>query len=373
MSKILKKDRKQYEVRDKVQQIERQFEVLRTVLAIAIAMVIVLVIIAFVSSEPLTAIRTLLIGPLTNMRQLGNVITLMIPLTFTGLALTVVFKSKRFNLASDSAFYLGSLIAAYVGIFSTLPPLVTIIIALVGGAVGGFILGWIPAILNRKFGAGELVTSLMLNYITGFFVLYVFNNVIRNPQQNSLMSYPLPEGVNLGNFFNLGITKVHWGLLIALIVVLIAYLVVYKTKWGYALRTTGLNEKFAHYTGLNTAKIVLLAQVIGTGIAGLGGAVEMLGNHKTFRWTASPGYGFDGVIIATLARNNPVFIPVAAFFLAYIRIGADMVNFASDVPAEIISVVQATIILLIAAQSFLGKWKQRRIVQATMETQIEEA
>ncbi len=373
MTQKVSKDKKQYDVRRRVQQIEGQFEVLRTIMAIAIAMLIVLVIIGFVSESPLSAIRTLLIGPLTNIRQLGNVIVLMIPLIFTGLALTVVFKSQRFNLASDSAFYLGSLIAAYVGIFSPLSPVLTIILALLGGMLGGFILGWIPAVLNKRFGAGELVTSLMLNYVIGFLVLYIFNNIIRNPDQNTLMSYNMPEGVNLGSMFSMGRTNVHWGLLIAILVGVIAYTVVYKTKWGYALRATGLNEKFARYTGLNTTKVVLLAQVFGTGIAGLGGAVEMLGNHRTFRWAASPGYGFDGVILATLARNNPIYIPFAAFFLAYIRIGADMVNFSSDVPAEIISVVQATIILLIAAQSFLGKWKQDRIVKATMEAQKEEA
>lgn len=364
-----KKEKQPVDMRKRVRQIESQFEALRTVMAIAIAMVIVLGIIALVSDNPLTAIRILLIGPLTNIRQLGNVIVLMIPLTFTGLALTVVFKSQRFNLASDSAFYLGSLIAAYVGIFSPFPAIVTILLAMFGGMIGGFILGYIPAVLNKRFGAGELVTSLMMNYVIGFLVLYLFNNVIRDPNQNTLMSYPLGEGVGLGSMFKMGRTNVHWGLLVAILVVLIAYTVIYKTKWGYSLRSTGLNEKFARYTGLNTGKIVLLAQVVGTGIAGLGGAVEMLGNHRTFRWAASPGYGFDGVILATLARSNPIYIPFASFFLAYIRIGADMVNFSSDVPAEIISVVQATIILLIAAQSFLGKWKQRRIVAASMETQ----
>ena len=363
------KEEKQFDVRRRVQQIEGQFEVLRTVMAIGIAMAIVLGIIALVSDSPLTAIRILLIGPLTNIRQLGNVLVMMIPLTFTGLALTVVFKSQRFNLASDSAFYLGSLIAVFVSLNSPLPPFLTIIVALIGGMLGGFLLGWIPAVLNRKFGAGELVTSLMLNYVVGFFVLYVFNNVIRDPNQNTLMSFPLPEGVNLGTMFKMGRTTIHWGIVIGLVMAVLAYIVMFKTKWGYALRSTGLNERFARYTGLNTGLVVLLAQVFGTGIAGLGGAVEMLGNHRTFRWATSPGYGFDGVILATLARINPIFIPFAAFFLAYIRIGADMVNYASDVPAEIISVVQAAIILLIAAQSFLGKWKQRRIVEATKEAQ----
>lgn len=357
----------QFEIRKKVTQIEGRFEVLRTVLAVGIAMVIVLAVIALVSKQPFTAIRTLLIGPLTNPRQFGNVLVLMIPLMFTGLALTIVFKSERFNLVADSAFYLGSLIAVFIGIFSSLPPLLTVLLALVMGGVGGMFLGYIPATLRKRFGANELVTSLMLNYVVGYFVLYVFSNIVRDPSQNTQMSYPLPDGVNLGSMFTLGRTNIHWGMVIGLLLSVVAYLVMFKTKWGYSLRATGLNEKFAKYTGLDTAKVVLMAQVIGTGVAGLGGAVEMLGNHRTFKWATSQHYGFDGVILAALSRNNPRYVPFAAFFLAYIRIGADMVNLTSDVPAEIISVVQATIILLIAAKSFLSKWKQREIVKATVE------
>lgn len=363
----MSEQKKQVDVRQKVTRIEGQFEVLRTIMAVAIAMAIVLVIMAFVSETPGEAVTTLLIGPLTSARQFGNVLVLMIPLTFTGLALTIVFKSQRFNLASDSAFYLGSLIAAYVGINSTLPGFATVLIALVMGTLGGMLLGYIPAILRRRFGANELVSSLMLNYVVGYFVLYVYGNIIRNPDSNAIASYPLQDDVSLGSMFNLGMTNVHWGLLIGLVLAVLAYVVIYRTRWGYALRATGLNEKFAKYTGISTSLVVLVAQVVGTGIAGLGGAVEMLGNHRTFRWAISPGYGFDGVILATLARNNPIYIPFAAFFLAYIRIGADMVNFRTDVPAEIISIVQATIIILIAAQSFLSEWKQRRIVKATME------
>lgn len=359
------------DVRREIRKIESRFEILRTILTLLISLAIIIVIIALVSDNPLDAVKTLLTGPLTSMRRFSNVIELMIPLSFTGLALTVVFTTKRYNLSANSAFYMGAMMATIVGIFSPLPPFLTVIVALIAGFLVGAVIGGVPAVLSEKYRANVLVISLMLNYLVGFFVKYLFNYVVRDPGRSSQESYPLPEGVNLGTLIPK--TRIHFGLFIMLAVVIIAYYVFYKTKWGYTLRTVGSNEKFAKYTGIEVSKVVILAQIIGTGIAGLGGSVEMLGIYSSFMWNEAPGFGFDGVIIATLARQNPRSIPFAAFFLAYVRTGADILNRTSNVPAEIISIVQATIILLIAAQSFLSTWKEKEIVKVSqVETKVKE-
>lgn len=359
-----------YDVRSRVQKIERRFDLYRTGLAVLIALVIVLAIIALISTQPLEAIQLLLYGPLTSLRRFGNVIELMIPLIFTGLAITLTFKTNRFNLIAEGTFFLGAMLAAIVAIFSPWPFAINLLLIMVGTFVIGGAIGFIPAILNFKFGASELVTSLMLNYILGYGVNYLMNYVVRDPRSSNLQSYRIQSGQSLPNIVD-G-TRIHAGLFLALVLVLLVYLLIYKTPWGFALRTTGLNEKFSRYVGVNVVGVIIMAQVIGAGIAGLGGAVEMLGIYNTFRWTASPGYGFDGVIIATLARNNPLYVPLAAFFLAYIRIGADILNRSTDIPAEIIAVVQATIILLIAAQAFLSHWKQAAIVKAAQAAQVQE-
>ncbi len=358
--------KRQDATRRKIKRIETRFEMYRTALAILIAMGLVLAVISLVSSNPLEAIRLLLIGPFTNIRQFGNVILTMIPILFTGLAITIVFKTNRFNLAVDGAFFLGMMVAVSIGIISPFSSLITIILALFSGAVVGAILGFIPAILNKVAKTSELVISLMQNYVVGHLVLYLFITLFRNKDSTALETYPMKKGVNLGVLFKFGRINIHYGLVIGLILVLIAYFVIYRTKWGYALRASGVNERFAKYAGINTATIVILTQVVGTALAGFGGAVEMLGRYTTFKLQKSPGYGFDGILLAILAKSNPIFIPVSAFFLAYIRIGADMVNFATDVPSEVIYLVQATIILLISAKSFLNTWKQRSVVKETI-------
>ncbi len=343
--------------------LQTRFEILRTFVAIGVALGIVLVLVFLVSDEPFEAIFALLVGPLTSVKRFANVIEMMIPLTFTGLAISIVFKTKRYNLAADSAFFIGSMVALLVGLFLKTPPIVTVFVALVASFIVGGLVGYIPAIIHNRFGANELVTSLMLNYVVGFFVNYIFNYHVRDPQKSSLQSFPLPAGVSLPVF--IPGTRIHMGFVIMVVLVIVTWFVMYRTKWGYELRATGSNEKFAKYAGIKVGFVVIAAQVIGTGIAGLGGAVEMLGLHRTFRWTSSPGYGFDGVIMATLARGNPALIPFAAFFLAYVRVGADILNRTTSLPAEIVSIIQATIILLVAAQAFLGKMRHRSIVKQT--------
>lgn len=353
------------DLRKEVRKVENRFEVLRTVLALIISLIIILAIIFIVDDKPLDAIKTLLFGPLSSFRRFGNVIELMVPLTFTGLALTIVFTTNRFNLAADGAFYMGSIIAVFIGLNFPGPPALRVVVAILAGFLTGAIIGLIPALLDYKFKADVLVTSLMLNYVVEFFVNYIFNYSIRDPGASARQSLPLPEGVNLGRMF--AGTRIHYGLIIMVILVVVTALVFYKTKRGFTLRAVGSNERFAKYIGINVPIVVVVAQAIGTGIAGLGGAVEILGKYKVFLWNASPGLGFDGVIIATLARLNPKYVPLAAFFLAYVRTGADILNRSSAVPAEIISIVQATIILLIASKSFLAKRQEKAIIKVTEE------
>ena len=235
--------------RKKVKGIEARFEAYRTALAILISVGLVLLVISLVSSSPFEAIRLLLIGPLTNIRQFGYVILTMIPILFTGLAILVVFKSNRFNLAVDGAFYLSMIVAAAIGIKSTLPAPITIILALLAGIIVGAFLGFIPSILNKVAGTSELVVSLMQNYIVGHFVLYLFINVLRDKNSTLLETEAMKKGVNLGTLLKFGRVNIHYGLVIVVLLIVIAYIFLYHTKWGYALRSTGINERFAKYTG----------------------------------------------------------------------------------------------------------------------------
>jgi simple sugar transport system permease protein len=338
---------------------QRLFEIGRTALAIAIALAIALVIVLAVSEEPGEALSKFLLGPLDSLRHIGNVIELMIPLTFTGIAISVMFSAAQFNLGAEGGFFIGAIGASFVAINFNLPPVIHPIAAILfGGLVGSLFCG-IPAALKVRWGASELVSSLMFNYIALFFGLFLINYVMRDVNAGAMVSHQFKVTALLAKLVPK--TRISFGLFVAILLVAAAALFMQKTRWGYRIRLTGANADFARYSGIDTNAVVLYSQVIGGFIAGIGGSIEVLGMYTRFSWQALPGYGWDGVIVAILARNNPLFVPVAAFFLAYLRIGADIMSRYSDVPNEFVALIQGTIIILIAASSFLEKFRHRLV------------
>lgn len=341
------------------------FDALRTLLAILIALVVSTIIIFFTSETPILSLQNFLFGPLQRLKYFSYVLEMMIPLTFTGLGLSIIYSSKNFSLIADGCFYMGAVIASFIGIKVAAPMGIHPVIAMVVAGFFGGLIGMLPGVIKIKWKANELVTSLMFNYIFYFLGLYIVNYYLRDPQASVFASYKFQSTFTLGKI--LPGTRLHFGFIIALVTIVIAYIYLYKTKWGYAIRTVGNNHHFAEYSGINTAKVIISSQFFAGVIMGMGGAIEMSGMYKRFLWDVTPSYAWDGVIVALLSRNNPKFVPLAAFFLSYLRIGADMMSRRADVDNEIIAIIQAIMILLISAERFLAFWKQRQENKAAKE------
>ncbi len=343
-----------------------KLSILRTTVAILIALGISFLIIFIVSDEPGVAISTLLFGPLQKVRNFSNVIELMIPLMFTGVGVCIMFTANQINLAGEGAFHVGGLVATAVALNFILPKGIHPMVAILLAGIAGSIITMIPALMKVKTTANELVSSLMMNYLVLYVSNFILMKFLRDPKMGS-GSYLLAGNSKLAVLFP-G-TRIHTGLFIALLVVAFGYWFLYKTKLGYELRLTGENEKFARYSGVNIVKVVLVSQLIGGFIAGIGGGVEMLSPmYSRFTWTALLGYGWDAIIISTLSKKNPMYVPLSAFFLAYLRTGAFLMSSASDVPVEIVSIVQGVIILLIVADQFLSKYRYKIIAKEAKST-----
>jgi simple sugar transport system permease protein len=336
---------------------QRLFEVYRTALAILIALLIALVIILLVSDAPGKALLLFLTGPVDSLRHFGNVLELMVPLLFTGLAVSVMFSASQFNLGAEGAFFFGAIGASFIAVNWVLPPVIHPIIAILWGGVIGAVFCGIPGLLKVKWGSSELVSSLMFNYIAFFFGLYLINYFLRDVNAGAMVSYPFAKSAKLIKIIPK--TRVHFGIIIAAATVALSALFLFRTRWGYRIRVIGRNIRFARYTGINTGYAIILSQVIGGFIAGVGGSIEVLGLYRRFSWQILPGYGWTGVIVAILARNNPAYVPIAAFFLAYLRIGADIMSRSTDVQNEFVAIIQGVIILLIAAESFLATYRHK--------------
>lgn len=341
---------------------EKKFNLIRTFVAVFISLIVGFLIILFVSAEPLSTIFYFIAGPLVKVRYLGNVIELAIPLIFSGLATAILFQTNLFNLGAEGIYYFSGLLAAIIGIHFTLPVFLHPLTAIVAGSISGILVMFIIGVFKAKWDASELVMSLMFNSILYGIGLYILNYYFRDVDVPAgLMSYKLQESVLL-NAIIPG-TRIHTGVIIALLTVWLVQIFLYRTKWGYEIRMTGINQDFARYTGMNTTKVIILSSVVSGAIAGMGGSIEIIGMYDRFRWASLPGLGFDGALVAMLADNKPVNVIFSAVFLAYIRIGADLMARMTNVPAEMVAIMQAVIILLISGEKFLQKYRQKMLLR----------
>ena len=358
------------------------FSLLRGLAAILLALAVAAIFIFLSSDEPLTALKYMLLGPVVSFKATGNefntisfltILAAMIPTIFSGLAVCVMFSANQFNLAGEGAIMLGGFVGALLGIYLNLNTGLHQVLCVLAGAVAGGLIMLIPAVLKVKLGASEMVTSLMMNYVVMFVILHFLNFVFADRSKGATQTFPFLESAKIPEIVANG-TKLTWGFVIALVFVVIIALFMYRTKWGYAIRMIGINQSFAKYSGMQVGSIIILSQVIGGVLAGMGGSIEVLGRFNTFLWRELPGYGWLGITIAILAKNNPIFVPFAAFFIAYLNKGCVLMSTYSDVPSEMIDIIQAAIFLFFAAEQFLAKYRQRIVVRnAQRDLALQEA
>ncbi len=351
-------------------QIEKRFNVLRTTIAVMISLVIAFILIVSVSSQPATDMFSFLFGPLTSFDRFLLMIEKCIPLLFTGVAVCLMYSCGQINLSAEGAFFMGAFvctpIAIQVGIPAGLHPILCILLA---GLAGAVICG-IPAIMHVKLGVLTVVASLMINYVALYLGLYFILNKYRDPAAGYEASYEFAETALLPSIFRGA--NITIGLLIGILVVVGGYILLYKSSFGYSIRMIGQNRNFAKYSGMKVGAAIIGIQLLAGFIAGSGGAIEVLGMYNRFKYTGLTGHGWDGVMIAVLSRNNPRNVPFAVLFLAYIRMSADVLSRTSDVPTEVVSIIQAVVIIFVAAESFLSGWEHRSIVKSSQKAALAE-
>lgn len=354
-----------------IETIESRFSIIRTMVGVGISLLIALILIAAVSGNPIEALMGFLIGPLTSVNRAGNVVEKIIPLLFTGTAVCLVFSSGQISLCIEGIFYICGIacaaVATQAGITYGLHPILCFLAA---GLLGAVICA-IPALMYIKFDTMTVVSSLMINFICLYIGKYLMHYLLKDPSAGFDGSYKYLDTARLPRLFPK--TSIHAGIFLAIITVIVGYCLLYRSPWGYGVRMTGLNAKFSKYQGINVSRMILTASMAGGFLAGMGGAVEQLGMYRRFSYDGLSGHGWNGIMIAVLAQNNPKYVPLAALFVAYISTGADVVNRTCDVPIEIINIVQSIIIMFVAAERFLSGWKQRKIVEASQAEQIKKA
>ena len=340
------------------------FYLMRLMVAIGISFVIIAVIVLSVSGNPMNALNKLFLGPAATPRSFIDVLSYMIPLVFTGLAMNIALKSGLFNMGADGSFYMGAVVSSIMAVLWTLPGgLFQLVIVILAALLGGCI-NIIPALIRRYMGANEVVISLMFNFVFFFFGLFLMQRTVLDTTTGN-QSLPFNEAAKIPKVFPQ--YTLHWGIVVMLAMVAVMYFIVERSNFGYQLRITGLNRNFARYSGVKVGVIVLVSQFIGGMLAGMGGSIQMLGMFNRFNWNLQVMYVWDGMLVNILAGGKPAYVPVAAFFLSYLRIGADVMARNSDVDSTLISIIQGVIILLVSSERFLYGMKRRRDERLALE------
>jgi simple sugar transport system permease protein len=340
---------------------------LATLILIAIALLIGAGAIALTGQSPLVALQELIAGAIGTRTNIAAMLTRSIPIIITGLAALMALRAGIFNLGMEGQMVLGALTcAAVANALSGFPPLILLPLVIVSGCLAGGMWALLAGWWQTQFKVPAVVTTLLLNYIAIQFAAYLANFPLRDLSGGAAVAQTpmIPEAIRIGIL--LPGTRLHWGVLVIIVLPVLLRLFLERTRLGYELRMVGLNALFARYGGINSPRTVLWAMFSSGAIAALAGVVQVL--SVDFRYidgsAVAAGFAWTGFIAAILAQSNPLLVVLSGIFLGGLEVGAAGMQRNTQIPLQIADVVQAGIIFMIAVRerlfSVVQGWLSRR-------------
>jgi len=305
----------------------------------------------------------LLQGAFGSVFALSETLTRAIPLMLTGLAATVAFKARLFNIGAEGQLYVGALAAVAVGGLHggtglALPPALLFVLMMLAAALAGALLLLGPALLKARLGVDEVVTTLLLNFIVLLLVSLMLDGPMKDP---TAMGWP--QSVALMDTLELSKlipqTRLHTGLLWACALAVGLWALMKYTVLGFDLRAVGANARAAAFAGVPVTRTVVLVAMLSGALAGLAGAIEVAGRTSYLTLDMSPGYGYSGIVIAMLAALHPLGVVAASVFVAGVLVGADSMSRAVGVPTYIADVIVAASLISVLVATLLTQYKVR--------------
>jgi len=279
------------------------------------------------------------------------------PYIFAGLSVALGFRCGLFNIGAEGQFFIGALCSAFVGYsIRGLPFYIHLPLALLGGALGGAVWGMIPGYLKARFGAHEVVNTIMMNWIA-----FRLSDFLLNGPMKASGFRPVTPNVQvtaeLPRFFPDPL-RLNWGFILALIMAYVVYWFLFKTTLGFEIRSVGANPDAAKYAGMSIVKNLVLVMALAGGLAGLAGSSQVLGVDHWVGQGFSAGYGFDSIALALLGKSHPLGVVIAALLFGFLRSGATRMQSMAGIPIDIISIIQGLIIIFVAAPDII-RWLYR--------------
>jgi general nucleoside transport system permease protein len=331
-------------------------------IAIGLTLVTMAVLFAILGKNPITALGVYFLDPLTDSYSLIEIAVKATPLVMIGVGLSLCYIANVWNIGAEGQFLIGAVCGSWIAVKTqgtdagawVLPAM------LVAGAVGGALYALIPAICKVRFGASEILTSLMLVYIAELFLDYLVRGPWRDPNGFNFPTTAEFDPVATVPLLIEG-SRLHLGAVIALIVVMVATVMLGRTIMGFEIRVVGAAPRAARFAGFDSNRLVIVTFLISGALAGLAGIIEVAGPVGHLQPGISPGYGFTAIIVAFLGRLNPVGILIAGLFLALTFIGGEQAQIAMKVPLDLTKVFQGILLFYVLACDSLILYRIRLV------------
>lgn len=308
--------------------------------------------------NPVTIIQALQSGNATDIRfALNPLLESLVkstPYIFAGLACALAFRAGLFNIGVEGQLFIGAAAATFVGYsIKGLPSYIHMPLAILAGAVAGALWAIIPGLLKAWTGGHEVINCIMMNYIAYRLTTYLLTGPMTRPGGGGMPLSPMIEkSAYIPQFFQSPI-RFHLGFFIALAFAVLVWWILFKTTWGLNLRTVGTNPRAAKYAGLNITKTIIVGMAMSGALAGLAGANEILAVNHSMAIGLSSGYGFDSIALALLGNSHPFGVVLAALLFGVLKNGATRMMVVSSIPIDIVTIIQALILIFIAAPAII--------------------
>ncbi|WP_199221299.1 ABC transporter permease [Maritimibacter sp. 55A14] len=331
------------------------------VLAALVSLLLAAIPLALAGADVLAAFRLMWSGVFGSPFAFTETLTRATPLILTGLAAALAFRAKLWNIGGEGQLYLGALAAVALGSGAiSAPPAVMIPLVLLAGAAAGAAGMAVPAFLKVRFGADEVVTTLLLNFVILLFVQMMLEGPLQDPMGMGWpQSAPVIEKATLPQLMDR--MRVHAGLLIGLGLAVLFHILLTRTTWGMKMRAVGENAPAARHAGIPVTRTLMGAALISGGLAGLAGVGEVAGLKGYLTADLSPGYGYAGIVVAMLARLSPLGTVASALFIAAVFVGADSMSRAIGVSSYLADLVVAIALLCVLIGGFVSRYRIVRV------------
>ena len=327
------------------------------VIAVILALISGAIFMLIIGSDPLHAYKVLWLSSFGSLQDMAETLVNTTPLIFTGLAVAFAFRTGLFNIGGDGQFLFAYMATAWIGYAIKLPAIIHIPLCLIVGIIAGGLWAGVAGYLKATLGVHEVITTIMMNYISLYLVGYIVGGPLKKPGQLPA-TYKIHDSAKLLKL--LPPSRLNTSFLIALLAALFIYYILWKTTIGYEIRSVGLNADAARYGGISVAKNMILAMFISGAMAGLAGASQVMGlEYRAYQPFGFIGYGFTGIAVALLGKNHPFGVVLGALLFGVLSRGAMQMQSLAGVPKEVIEIIQALIIIFIASEYIFKLYARR--------------